>query len=164
MFSRTFEKCRHILKDDEIVGVLARLSMKEEGQTELIVEDVAPVGELPRLKSEVRGSYMRRRYQSQGQQGEGRRTASSPQVRSDSSDRNYLKLRLTEEAVSAHGDLSGAMYHILDVLSMYPGETEVLVYLPDGRMVRADSEHRACCCEELRTRLERILGAENVKG
>lgn len=56
------------------------------------------------------------------------------------------------------------MYHILDVLSMYPGETEVLVYLPDGRMVRADSEHRACCCEELRTRLERILGAENVKG
>ena len=164
VFSRTFEKCRHILKDDEIVGVLARLSMKEEGQTELIVEDVAPVGELPRLKSEVRGSYMRRRYQSQGQQGEGRRTASSPQVRSDSSDRNYLKLRLTEEAVSAHGDLSGAMYHILDVLSMYPGETEVLVYLPDGRMVRADSEHRACCCEELRTRLERILGAENVKG
>lgn len=164
VFSRTFEKCRHILKDDEIVGVLARLSMKEEGQTELIVEDVAPVGELPRLKSEVRGSYMRRRYQSQGQQGEGRGTASSPQVRSDSSDRNYLKLRLTEEAVSAHGDLSGAMYHILDVLSMYPGETEVLVYLPDGRMVRADSEHRACCCEELRTRLERILGAENVKG
>ncbi|MDD6096653.1 MAG: DNA polymerase III subunit alpha, partial [Firmicutes bacterium] len=164
VFSRTFEKCRHILKDDEIVGVLARISMKEEGQTELIVEDVAPVGELPRLKSEVRGSYMRRRYQSQGQQGEGRRTASSPQVRSDSSDRNYLKLRLTEEAVSAHGDLSGAMYHILDVLSMYPGETEVLVYLPDGRMVRADSEHRACCCGELRTRLERILGAENVKG
>ena len=40
----------------------------------------------------------------------------------------------------------------------------MLVYLPDGRMMRADREHRVSVSEELILRLTKVLGAENVKG
>ena len=76
----------------------------------------------------------------------------------------YVKLRLTDEFVRSHGGTSGAMYHILDAISLYPGERDVLVYMPDGRMVRADRDHRVDFCPELEARLVRILGEGNVKG
>ena len=75
-----------------------------------------------------------------------------------------LKLRISEAVVEKHGDVKGALMHILDVLSMYEGDRDVLIYLPDGRKIKADSGHRVEMSDELKTRLINILGEENVKG
>jgi len=77
---------------------------------------------------------------------------------------NPVKLRLTADVVNSHGDSRSALMHITDMLSLYPGDRDVLVYLPDGKAVRADANHRIEFTEELRAKLVRLLGSENVKG
>ena len=54
--------------------------------------------------------------------------------------------------------------HITDMISLYPGNRDVLVYLPEGHMVRVNEDCRVTYTDELRDKLIKLLGAENVKG
>lgn len=164
VFPKPFEKYRYLLRNDAIIAVSGRLSIKEDSEPEILIENVAPIEEIASLDSTVR------KYRSAYENSSvnyGRRTAqvvdAMPQAqKQDPAD--YVKLRLTDELVRSHGGTSGAMYHILDAISLYPGERDVLVYMPDGRMVRADRDHRVEFCPELEARLVKILGEGNVKG
>ena len=50
------------------------------------------------------------------------------------------------------------------MMSLYPGSRDVLVYLPGQKPVRCSEKSRVTLDDELRSKLERLLGAENVKG
>ncbi|MCQ2567194.1 MAG: hypothetical protein MJ127_02150, partial [Mogibacterium sp.] len=66
--------------------------------------------------------------------------------------------------LNSHGGVNTTLMYVSDVLSMYPGDMDVMVYLPGGRSVRADAEHRVDGSEEFMNRLEKLFGSENVKG
>ncbi|MBR2675151.1 MAG: DNA polymerase III subunit alpha [Mogibacterium sp.] len=74
-----------------------------------------------------------------------------------------IKLRVSEEVLAAHGDSKGVLLHLTDMLGLYPGERDVLVYLPNGRMVRINRDRRITLSEELKGKLIRLLGEENIK-
>lgn len=135
VFPKAFEQYRHLLRLDSVVAISGRLSLREDSEPEILVESVAPIDQI-QAKQEA---------------------AHKPT-------QAYVKLRVTSDVVARHGGISGTMYHLLDTLSLYPGDRQVLVYLPDGKMVRADKEHMVSAYPELMDRLVRILGNGNVKG
>ena len=54
--------------------------------------------------------------------------------------------------------------HLTDMFSLYPGDRDVLVYLPGQKPVRCNAENRIVFSDRLRASLIRLLGEENVKG
>ena len=61
------------------------------------------------------------------------------------------------------GGQGNALNWILGCLEGHGGNREVLVYLPDGRMVRTDRSHRVEMSHELRNKLAARLGEMNIK-
>ena len=74
-----------------------------------------------------------------------------------------MKLRVPQEVLDAHGETRKLLYHITDMLSLYPGERDVLVYLPGKKAMRCNSGNRITLTPELLGRLEKFLGRENIK-
>ena len=69
-----------------------------------------------------------------------------------------------DEYGSHESDAKAMLYHLTDMMSLYPGSRDVLVYLPDGKTIRANPENRVELTEELRGKLISLLGEGNVKG
>ena len=63
-----------------------------------------------------------------------------------------------------HRDVRGVLYHLTDMMSLFPGKRDVLVYLPGRKPVRCSKDSRIDLTDELRARLVRLLGKDNVKG
>ena len=75
-----------------------------------------------------------------------------------------VKLRVPQEVLDAHGSSRKLLMHITDMISLFPGERDVLVYLPGRKPVRCSADKRVKFTEVLRGKLIRLLGEENVKG
>ena len=75
-----------------------------------------------------------------------------------------VKLRVTGEVLSKHRDVRGLLYHLTDMMSLFPGDRDVLVYLPGKRPVRCSRDSRVDLTDELKARLIRLLGEDNIKG
>jgi hypothetical protein len=67
--------------------------------------------------------------------------------------------------MAAHrGDGRKVLMHITDMISLYPGDRDVLVYLPGRKPVRCNQALRVSLTDDLREKLMRMLGSDNVKG
>jgi len=161
-FPKVYEKRKHLIRDDQIVGVSGRLSIKEEGGAELLIDEVVPIEQIREL------AQKRNRGAQGGAYAQQRNAQSDPAPQSrpaqQSAPVNPVKIRVSADIVEKHGGRNSALVYVSDILSMYQGERDVIVYLPDGKSVRADAGHRVEWSEELKARLEKTFGAENVKG
>ena len=189
VFSRAFAQYRHEIANDAIVVVRAKLSIRDEEEPELLIDSLTRIEKIADFVGARDGnaggnsgsngygggadSYRNRYSRGDADSSRsGHNDGSADSSHNGHGDGNaqgrpqgsYLKLRITQEVMDKHGDSKGVLYHLLDVLSMYPGETEVLVYLPNGKMIRTDKSHSACVSDELKERLTKILGEGNVKG
>ena len=75
-----------------------------------------------------------------------------------------VKLRVPESVMARHSDAKAMLYHLTDMMSLFPGSRDVLVYLPGQKPVRCSQSSRIDFTDELRARLVKLLGEENVKG
>lgn len=157
VFPRNFDKYRAAIKEDEIVAIAGKLSMKDEGAPEILIDSVVPINNIIELNMNRHAS------RKIGNTNFTDCERISPKQATVVSPEEYVKLRVSQDVIERHGDAKGALYHITDVLSLYPGSREVLVYLPNGTMIRADNASRVKAEPELVARLERILGIGNVK-
>ena len=66
--------------------------------------------------------------------------------------------------MSDHRDAKAVLYHLTDMMSLYPGDRDVLVYLPGQKPVRCSPGNRIKLTEDLRTKLIDLLKEDNVKG
>ncbi len=157
-FPNTYEKYRQLIHNDAIVALRGKLSYRNETEPEILIETLTEVERIAELIS----SRDRQRQQQSRQREQASQRAQVAQ--NTKAAENYIKLRITQDVVDAHGDLNGVLYHINDLLSLYPGDRAVLVYLPNGKMVKVQDSYRAELSAEFRLKLETLLGAENVKG
>ena len=75
-----------------------------------------------------------------------------------------VKLRIPQEVLDAHGGSRKLLMHITDMISLFPGDRDVLVYLPGQKPVRCSADKRVRFTDVLKAKLVRMLGEENVKG
>ena len=166
-FPKVYEKKRNLVRNDQIVGMSGRVSFKDESDAEILIEDIVPIEDIALLaKSRRTGQYNDNGYRSgygetrpQNRQQNLPRAEDSPSPLSDP-----VKLRVTEEVLRNHRDVRGVLYHLTDMMSLFPGKRDVLVYLPGRKPVRCSKDSRIDLTDELRARLVRLLGKDNVKG
>ena len=109
-------------------------------------------------RSEDSGYYSDRRI------GNSAGMQSKPPAARDSSPlRDPVKLRVSKEVLAKHRDVRTLLFHMTDAMSLYPGDRDVLIYLPGQKPVRC-SGNRIAFTDEARARFIGILGEENVKG
>ncbi|MBQ0041245.1 MAG: DNA polymerase III subunit alpha [Clostridiales bacterium] len=149
-FPKVYERKKHLIVNDAIVAVSGRVSVKDEADSELLIEDIVPIEEIRTLATAGQ-------TQVAGMQHRDRPAPRAPQI--DVS--TLVKLRVSDEVIAKHGDMKGTLLHVNDVLSMYPGDRQVVIFLPDGRKLKANTNVDSC--SELVKRLTRILGEGNVK-
>jgi DNA polymerase-3 subunit alpha len=186
-FPKIYGMKRNIISNDMIVGLSGRVSFKDENDAEILIEDIVPIEDIASLSR--RGRENSRIYyngrspaggQSRDSSGRGYnngynggyggagnaerrdRNISSGQAALDVN--NLVKLRVTEDVVRSHRDEKAVLYHLTDMMSLYPGNRDVLVYLPGGRTIRVNPQNRIELEDGLRTKLLRMLGEGNVKG
>ena len=148
VFPKVYERKKHLIHNDAIVGISARVSIKEDSDPEILIEDIVEIEKIQELG---------RRNHSENRPASVKKSAP---VNID----DLVKLRVTDEIVAKHGDARGALMHITDILSMYSGNRPVLIFLPDGRKIKADAAHNVEFGDELKAKLVKLLGEENVKG
>ena len=165
VFPKVYERKRNLVKNDMIVGILGRVSFKDESEAEILVEDIVPIENI--------GSLGRGRAQNREDAGgygypSGERYAPEPPRRAENRPAAPLsdpvKLRVPEEVIRSHGSARKVLMHLTDMFSLYPGGRDVLVYLPGQKPVRCNADNRVDLTDALRAKLIRLLGEENVKG
>lgn len=191
-FPKVYERKRNIIRNDQIVGLSGRVSFKDESDAEILIEDIVPVEDIRRLADTRRGGYRDNGYsrgdsnggynggyngngyssQQNGYNG-GYQNGNAPQGNGNSNGNGKpaaqplndpVKLRVPESVMARHSDAKAMLYHLTDMMSLFPGSRDVLVYLPGQKPVRCSQSSRIDFTDELRARLVKLLGEENVKG
>ena len=163
VFPKVYERKRNLVRNDQIVGLSGRVSFKDESDAEILVEDLVPIEDIARLaqpgrsRYEDRGGREQRGYQETPRKAQGNGTAAEPLSA------HPVKLRVSEEVLRRHRDARGVLFHLTDMMSLYPGDRDVLVYLPGQKPVRCSRENRVTFTDGLRDKLIRLLGEQNVK-
>ncbi len=150
VFPKVFEKRRNFVKNDNIVGISGRVSFKDESEAEILVEDIVPIENI--------GSLAKNRGREElAALNEAPRRQAAPI-------NDPVKLRIPQEVLDAHGGSRKLLMHITDMISLFPGDRDVLVYLPGQKPVRCSADKRVRFTDVLKAKLVRMLGEENVKG
>ncbi|HHW95405.1 MAG TPA: DNA polymerase III subunit alpha [Mogibacterium sp.] len=137
-FPKVYERRRQLLNNDSIVAVSGKVSFKDESEAEVLADDILPIEKIADLKK-------------------GRSLSRSVD------ETMPVKLRITDDILEAHRDSRGILMRLTDMFSLYPGDRDVLVYFPGGNVVKTDRKNRVEFTDELRDKLIRLLGEENVK-
>ncbi|MBQ6388468.1 MAG: DNA polymerase III subunit alpha [Mogibacterium sp.] len=165
-FPKVYERKRNLIRNDQIVAISGRVSFKDESDAEILIEDIVPVEDIRRLTQDRRGSGYGRDARdvrdSRDARNGGQQNGAQPAPSAPLND--PVKLRVTEEVVRSHRDVRGLLFHLTDMMSLYPGDRDVLVYLPGQKPIRCSKENRITMTETLRAKLIRLLGEGNVKG
>ena len=165
VFPKVYERKRNLVNNDMIVGVLGRVSFKDESEAEILAEDIVPIENIAGL------SRGRSRYASENSSygyAADNRYQAEPRRRTENRQaaplNDPVKLRIPEAVLASHGSPRKVLMHLTDIFSLYPGDRDVLVYLPGQKPVRCSTDSRVSFTDDLRARLVRLLGEENVKG
>jgi DNA polymerase-3 subunit alpha len=165
VFPKVYERKRNLVKNDMIVGILGRVSFKDESEAEILAEDIVPIENIASLsRSRSRNGAENGSY---GYPSEDR-YPQEPQTRAENRPapplNDPVKLRIPEDVVRSHGSARKVLMHLTDMFSLYPGGRDVLVYLPRQKPVRCNADNRVTFTDGLRSKLIKLLGEENVKG
>ena len=171
-FPKVYEKKRNIIRNDQIVGISGRVSFKDESDAEILIEDIVPVEDISILARSRRNAdrysdngYYGSPYDDRGYNNSPQRQPERPLRKQENTPLNDpVKLRISEEVMSGHRDAKAVLYHLTDMMSLYPGDRDVLVYLPGQKPVRCSPGNRIKLTEDLRTKLIDLLKEDNVKG
>ena len=175
VFPKVYEKRRNYVANDRIVGVSGRVSFKDESEAEILVEDIVPIENIATLSKSGRGydrGYERgdyndgpsyRREPSSEELAAMNETPRRPQTAAAPLN-DPVKLRIPQEVLDAHGGSRKLLMHLTDMIGLFPGDRDVLVYLPGQKPVRCSADMRVRFTEVLKGKLVRLLGEENVKG
>ena len=144
-----------------IVGLSGRVSFKDESGAEILAEDIVPIDNIAKLSANNRNAYDR---PLPGAEQHNRRESYQRPHGESIPVNDPVKLRVTEAVLAAHGgEARKVLMHITDMIGLCPGERDVLVYLPGRKPVRCSRDKRITMTDDLRSKLIRVLGEENVK-
>ena len=161
VFPKVYERKRNLVRNDMIVGVSGRVSFKDESEAEILIEDIVPIEDIAGLgRAAQRGNYSDGGYPYPQEMPERER----PQPRTAAPLNDPVKLRVPQEVLDSHGSARKLLMHLTDMMSLYPGERDVLVYLPGQKPVRCSADRRISFSDDLKAKMIRLLGEENVKG
>ncbi len=149
VFPNVYEKCAHCLQVDSVVAVSGTVNFKEDEAPKLLADSIMPLEEATAEKLKEATNVFRRKetYQAQPKQ----------QVK-QAEPSGMIKVK-----IPANANLNATLEQIKFTLQRHKGDAQVLIYLPEGKILRTDRDLWAEPSNALRNQLIAILGHENVK-
>lgn len=164
VFPNVYEKCQSIIADDAVVAVKGRLNFKEDEQPTLLADsivDINDVDEKMPMREEYsggmqnRGGYgqnLSRKNSSQQYGGQSSRTESV-------ANQNPVKVKIPADA-----DEDVVLAQLRELFRQYRGNTPVLMYLKNGKVVRTSPGRGVHPTIEFFDAAAEIVGRPNIKG
>ncbi|MBQ9961125.1 MAG: DNA polymerase III subunit alpha [Firmicutes bacterium] len=150
VFPNVYEKCAAYLQGDSVIAVKGTVNFKEDEAPKLLADNIVLLEDAQLLDKEMPGRSQRK-FSPQNEIKENY----VPNVQKTE---GMIKLRIPKDA-----NINVVLEQIKFTLRRHPGNAEVLIYLPDGKILRIDAEYWAMPSEALSNQLIAILGYGNVK-
>ena len=155
VFPNVYERCREAVSVDNVVAVKGKLNFKEEEMPKLLADSVVGIREVEEklhidVKDPERGSGESQSRQARVESGSGdngRRT------------REPVKVRIPQE-----GDEKAILRELQAIFREHRGDTPVLLYLQNGKIVRTAENSGVRPTVELFDTIAEVVGRPNVKG
>lgn len=161
VFPNVYERCAAAIEVDQVVAVKGTLNFKEDEAPKVLADAVLTIEEA------VENGFPQRERRSgygNGSRGTWAKEAGMPGgngnggMVANGEPEGMVKVKLPPEM-----DRQIAMEQVKDVLLRHPGKAQVLIYLPEGKMLRTDRQLWVEPEKSLGIQLMAILGKENVK-
>lgn len=142
VFPNVYEKCAHYLQGDSVIAVSGALNFKEDEAPSLLADNILPIEEA--AENGMPAGFSR-----------SRRVSPVPQT---DKPEGMIKVKIPQGV-----DVNMTLSQIKNTLGRHRGKAQVLIYLPDGKILKTDSSMWAEPTEALKIQLMAVLGKENVK-
>lgn len=152
VFPNVYEKCAHYLQGDSVIAVSGTLNFKEDEAPSLLADNVLPL--LEAAENGIPAGFVR-------SEGAGRReiTASDAAAAANTSGpKGMIKVKIPQGV-----NVNMTLDQLKTTLRHHRGSAQVLIYLPDGKILKTDRNMWAEPTNALKIQLSAVLGEENVK-
>ncbi len=136
VFPGLYENLHGILDSEEVLAVDGRLSFKEDEEPRILADSIMTLSDREKNSG---GREMKR----------GKKPEEGEEL---------IKIRIPQGT-----DEKASVAEIRDLISRYPGDAAVIIYLPSGRVIRTGAEKGADPCPGLKRALVNLTGESNVK-
>lgn len=165
VFPNVYERCSSAILEDNVVVVKGKLNFKEDEMPKVLADSVVGIHEVEQhLQNEQaaasagRGlSGGRMQEATQGGRAQGRAPGGSRQNGAPGGE--TVKVRIPQEA-----DEQEVLQALQEIFRQYPGNTPVLIYLQNGKIVKTGERGGVYPSIALFDTVAEIVGRPNIKG
>ena len=156
VFPNVYEKYANYLQQDSVVAISGTLNFKEDEAPKLLADAIMPLEEVTAEELMKKGrNFGRKNNQSEPR---GSQTATTAEREPLAQPEGMIKVK-----IPATVNLNSTLEQIKFTLQRHSGKAQVLIYLPDGKILKTDRDLWAEPSVALRNQLIAILGHDNVK-
>lgn len=151
VFPNVYEKCANFTNVDSVIAVSGTINFKEDEAPKLLADNIMPLEEATVEKlTERQISFKKKENQFQRPAQQNQENQVQPE--------GMIKVKIPMNV-----NLNATLEQIKFTLQRHSGKAQVLIYLPDGKILKTDRDLWAEPSVALRNQLIAILGHENVK-
>ena len=169
VFPNVYERCAAVVSEDNVVAVKGRLNFKEDEMPKLLAESVVPIEEageefLSSVSKESGntassdGTYAKKHRSGAVNSSEAYRSGKGVSA-SAAGEPEPVKVRIPQEA-----DEKAVLAQLSGIFSSHRGNTPVLIYLQNGKIVRTGQGGGVYPSIDLFDTVAEIVGRPNIKG
>ncbi|MCR5482463.1 MAG: DNA polymerase III subunit alpha [Clostridia bacterium] len=169
VFPNVYEKFLSSVKEDAIIVVKGRLSFKEDEAVKLLADTITDIRQTETVQNLMPRKFLKLRIEggaAEGREGSGsaENCEGAESSKSAENSKNAENSKSAENAKTADSSKSMEIVEkIGQILAGYKGDTQVMIFLPDGKKLKVSEKLGVNPSGELLTRLKELLGEENVK-
>lgn len=133
-FPKLFQKQRRLIRDDAIVSIKGSVSYKEKSEVDILVNNISSIGDIVEFgKSNNHENH------------------------------RPVKIKVDSAIRDEAGGERKILEKIFELLANYPGNREVLIYLPGRKSTKLGDKYKIDLTGELKDKLIRWFGESNIK-
>lgn len=151
VFPNVYEKCANFTNVDSVIAVSGTINFKEDEAPKLLADNIMSLEEATVEKlMEIQTGFKKKESQFQKTAKQNTENQGQPE--------GMIKVKIPMNV-----NLNATLEQIKFTLQRHSGKAQVLIYLPDGKILKTDRDLWAEPSVALRNQLIAILGHENVK-
>ena len=161
VFPNVYERCSGAILEDNVVVVKGKLNFKEDEMPKVLADSVVGIREVEQHLQNEQAAASAGRSLSGGRPSGGRMQGGAPggSRQNSAAGGETVKVRIPQEA-----DEQEVLQALQEIFRQYPGNTPVLIYLQNGKIVKTGERGGVYPSIALFDTVAEIVGRPNIKG